>query len=281
VILAEILFELIAERPVVGRYAVGWCALEHGQMARGLRHYRRCLNAGRAGANLTDTFAGEINPFVGPLRGVIPVAFEIFESRNVGYIGRRQTSNRCDEVGCRESFSRLGLYVPTVHGLVVVSPGDTGVQEDISHQVEFSGDVAHITHDFRLFRIAFRPFPLFNQFLGKKVAIGVALRVTARARVAVPVPGTADVAGRIQHLDRKTEPVSQADELIQARKSGANDQCIEFGDRSGCRTALPTLYRIHALKPFTDGEETVSRLTDVAKFTACIACSVMGECACA
>src|SRR5258706_15150613 len=75
--------------------------------------------------------------------------------------------------------------------------------------------------------IALRPLPLPHQFIGERVAVGMAFRIAARTRVAVPVPGASDSRACLQQLDRKTQPIAQAKQLIKAGKPGANDHRIE------------------------------------------------------
>src|SRR6185503_5911806 len=81
------------------------------------------------------------------------------------------------------------------------------------------------------------PLPLLQQFLGEGIAVGPALRIEARAGIAVPVPGAADVGAGLEDLYAKAE-AAQAMELIEARHAGADDDDIGFhpamiGDR--CR----------------------------------------------
>jgi len=51
-------------------------ALEHGQMADGLGHFRDRLHAGRAGADHRDALALETNRFLRPVMGVAGLALE-------------------------------------------------------------------------------------------------------------------------------------------------------------------------------------------------------------
>jgi hypothetical protein len=58
-----------------------------------LGNHRRGLDAGGAGADHTDPFAGEVHPFMRPLPSVIPVSLKALEARNFGDIRRGQAAN--------------------------------------------------------------------------------------------------------------------------------------------------------------------------------------------
>ena len=69
---------------------------------------------------------------------------------------------------------------------------------DVAPQVEAVGDVLDVAQDLGLGRVALGPLPLLLELLGELVRVLHALDVAARARVAVPVPGAADVAARLE-----------------------------------------------------------------------------------
>ena len=61
---------------VARRDDVIWGALENGQMLRLLCDDGRCLDAGRAGPNLADSLAREIDAFMRPGTRMVPLASE-------------------------------------------------------------------------------------------------------------------------------------------------------------------------------------------------------------
>src|SRR5690348_7241969 len=73
------------------------------------------------------------------------------------------------------------------------------------------------------------PVPLVEQLLAEGVAVGIALRIEARARIAVPVPGAAHAAARFEDVRREAE-LAQAMELVEPRDAGANDDRVVLHD---------------------------------------------------
>ena len=65
---------------VARRDAVVCGALENGQMLRLLGDNGCCLDAGRAGPNLADSLAREIDAFMRPSAGVVPPAPEVLQA---------------------------------------------------------------------------------------------------------------------------------------------------------------------------------------------------------
>src|SRR5262249_48306022 len=55
--------------------------------------------------------------------------------------------------------------------------------------------------------------------------VGPALRIEARAGIAVPVPRASDAAARLEHPHRDPE-LAQAMELVHAREAGADDDDV-------------------------------------------------------
>src|SRR3546814_4374563 len=94
----------------------------------------------------------------------------------------------------RYPLAAVGAHVPAAGALVEGGAGDARVEGDVAAQVETVGDMAGIAEDFGLARETLGPVPLLLQVLGEGIRILHALHVAARAGIAVPVPGAADVA---------------------------------------------------------------------------------------
>src|ERR1700722_4813670 len=77
--------------------------------------------------------------------------------------------------------------------------GDPCIELYIATQIEAIGDVIRISQDFRLRGEQLAPAPLLLQFRRERVGILHALDVTARARIAVPVPGSAYTAAGLEY----------------------------------------------------------------------------------
>src|SRR3954468_1060721 len=89
----DVAFEFRRQRGIAGRDAIVRCALKNSEMGGRLGDHWRGLDTGGAGADLTDSFAGEIHPFMRPLSSVVPASGETLEPRNFRHIRRRQTTD--------------------------------------------------------------------------------------------------------------------------------------------------------------------------------------------
>ena len=96
---------------------------------------------------------------------------------------------------------------------------------DVTPQVELVGDIVTIAQGFRLAGKMLGPFPFLQQFLRKGIAIGIAFGIEARAGIAIPVPGAADIGASLEHTDAQAQ-LTQPVELIHARQPGADDDGV-------------------------------------------------------
>src|SRR5262249_39807528 len=101
---------------------------------------------------------------------------------------------------------------------------------------------------FRLRREVLRPVPLFEQLLAEGVAVGVALGVEAAARIAVPVPRTADPGAGLEDADLLAQ-LTQTVELVEAGDAGADDDRVEGQGLHCTGTACPGPRRVPRLRP--------------------------------
>src|SRR5262245_35287067 len=69
------------------------------------------------------------------------------------------------------------------------------------------------------------PFPFLEQLLREGIAIAIAFGIEARAGIAIPVPGAADIGAGLEHTDAQAE-LAQPVELVHARQAGANDDGV-------------------------------------------------------
>ena len=98
---------------------------------------------------------------------------------------------------------------------------DLGVELHVFAQVEFVGDMVEVAQIFGLTGKPFLPVPLVEQFPREGITVGVAFGVETRARIAVPVPGPAEVGGAVQHRGVHPE-VGQPLDLVDAGHARAN-----------------------------------------------------------
>ena len=92
-------------------------------------------------------------------------------------------------------------------------------------QVEPVGDVVRVLEDLGLRRVALGPLPLLLELVGELVRVLHALDVAARARIAVPVPGAAHAAARLEHARREPEP-AQPVQHVHAGEARADDHDV-------------------------------------------------------
>src|SRR3954469_4995547 len=115
-----------------------------------------------------------------------------------------------------------GFDPPAVRILVIDRGADAPVEADVAAQIESIGDEVEIAAGLRLGGEFLRPVPFVDQFLRPAVGIAVALRIEARAGIAVPVPGPADAVGSLEGADRQAQ-LADAVQRVEAGDAGADD----------------------------------------------------------
>jgi hypothetical protein len=87
--------------------------------------------------------------------------------------------------------------------------------QDVAPQIEALGDMFDVPKDFRLRRIALASGPFLLELLVEGKRVVEAFDVAARAGVAIPVPGTADVVAGFEHWGRQAR-LAGAVQLVEA-----------------------------------------------------------------
>src|SRR6185312_6239447 len=121
---------------------------------------------------------------------------------------------------------------PALLGFVKARLGDAGIEDDVAAEIEAIGNVVGIGEDFGLRRIFLRPVPLLIQFLREGEGVLHALDVAARARIAIPVPGTADAAAGFKYPCLQAQS-AQPVQHVHAGKSGADHDSVIAGSNFG------------------------------------------------
>ena len=103
---------LLADLGVVQWRAPLGGALEHGQMAGGLGHFRDGLHAGRAGADHRDALALEAHRFLRPVMGVAGLALEGRDAGDGRHGRRREHADGGDQEACGVAPAVLQGDVP-------------------------------------------------------------------------------------------------------------------------------------------------------------------------
>ena len=103
-----------------------------------------------------------------------------------------------------------------------MSGGYPGAELYVSAQIEAFRHVLNVAKYFGLSGVLFGPLPLLLQLIGELIGILHAFHVTARAGIAVPVPGTAHVVTRLEDSGAEAQ-LSSLVEHIESGESGSND----------------------------------------------------------
>src|SRR5450631_43044 len=174
------------------------------------------LDRGRSGADHADALAGEIDPFMRPVTGVIDLALEIGEALDIRHPRIRQAAGGEHDMFCRDGLAVGSGDLPYIGALVENSPIDAGVELDIATEIKTVGDVIGVLQDLGLRRVALAPVPILLQLVRERIGILHALDIAACAGIAIPVPGTADIAALLVDLDGQ----SQSAQFVQHVHSG-------------------------------------------------------------
>ena len=183
------------------------------------------LHAGRAGADHGDALAGEIDGLLRPSRGVEGGPPEIVAPLDPRQRRRRQRSNRGNQESRAELAAVLQGNAPAPRALIVSRRRHPAAKLDIAAQVELVGDIIEVAQRLRLTGEMLGPLPFLQQLLRERIAIGIALRIEARAGIAIPVPGAADIGASLEYPHAKTL-FAQPVELVQARHARADDDGV-------------------------------------------------------
>ena len=186
------------------------------------------LDGRRTGADNSDALSGEIHALMRPIAGVVGLALEAVQAREVRHPCGGQAAGRHHAVTARDD--RSPRSVRTVQRCSVSSKrrSVTRVSNcDVAAQVEPVGDVVGIAQDFGLSGEQFAPLPVLLQLRRERIGILHALDVTACARVAVPVPGAADACSRLEH-DRRHAEATHAMQHVHAGEAGPDDDHVNL-----------------------------------------------------
>ena len=105
-------------RAVYRRHTEIRSPLKHEKMFCLLGDDRDHLDPRRAGADHADAPPREVNAFLRPQPGVVPIAFEALQSWEVRYARQREVTRRHDAEGGLENLTVGGHNLPLIRGLV-------------------------------------------------------------------------------------------------------------------------------------------------------------------
>ena len=130
---------------------------------------------------------------MGPGVGLHPAPGVIFQPGNFRCLGQRKTADGRQQIARAHFIAAISAHYPLVRCLVESAVHDPGIEGIVPAQVEAVGNVIGILENLGLGGEALTPLPLGQQFGRERIGIVEALHIAARAGIAVPEPGAADV----------------------------------------------------------------------------------------
>src|ERR1051325_10790288 len=179
------------------------------------------------GADDADALAGEINPFLRPAMGMAGLPLEGVDAGNVWHGGRRKNADRSDQKPRSVATAVFQRDFPAAAVFMVVGRGDAAVELDVTAQIQLVGDKVQIALSLGLGSEVLAPIPFVEQLLRKGIAVSPAFGIETRARIAVPVPGPADIAAGLEGTHAQSElppPV----ELVEAGDARTDYDRVEI-----------------------------------------------------
>ncbi|MNZ75863.1 hypothetical protein D3C78_943510 [compost metagenome] len=214
-------------RGVMRRQAVAGGTLEYGQMRGLLGQDRDHLDAGGTGADHGHALAGEVDFFMRPVGGVVDLALEVSNTLDIRVLRHGKTAGSHYIVTGGNDLAALGTNFPELAVILVVCRDDASVELDITAKVELVSQTLGIAEDLRLAGETLAPVPLLLQLLGEGAGVVHAFHVAAQARVAVPVPGAANL--RTCFINARLEPkLACAVKHEHTGPTGADDSDIDL-----------------------------------------------------
>ena len=156
-----------------------------------------------------------------PAAGEIDLAFKVLDAVDLRRLWRGEAAGGHDVMATRDFCAIVGRDLPARGRLVPFRRGDLGAEADIAPEVVAIGDEAEVAQDFRLGGVFLGPRPGRLEFRIERIAVIDGLDVAARAGIAVPVPGAADVIGFLQQHCGKA-CLAQAMQEIETGETGAD-----------------------------------------------------------
>src|SRR5262245_54300822 len=191
------------------------------------------LDRRRAGSNHRDALVTELVQIpvgvsarvaVVPTTGVKGVPFVTVDPGNSGQLGPVQGTVGHHHVASAQEVITIGADQPPALFLAPSDLPDQGLKEGAAVQIVLFADAARVREDFRREGIL-----LFRQVssLLEQRQINVRLDVALRARIAVPVPGAAEVAALLDDAKVLNARLAQACAREQTAEAAADDHNLQ------------------------------------------------------
>ena len=125
--------------------------------------YRNRLYPRGASPDHANAFALKRNRLLRPAAGVVALTGKIVESREVGFVGRREGADCADQKLSRDTLASAGLNCPALYRFVITGVAYPGLKLDVAAQVEPVGDVLKVVQYLLLAWLGLGPVPLPHQ----------------------------------------------------------------------------------------------------------------------
>ena len=176
-------------------------------MLRTACEMRHALHRRRTGADDADCLAGQLVQPAGtvsariliiPATGMEGVARKRLDARNTRQFGPVQWAVGHHDILCREAVAMICVHLPAAMILVPVHGRDFRAEQGLVIEAVVPRDPLRMFEDFR------RAGVLLHRHVAgllQQRQVDVAFDVACRARIAVPVPGAAEIAALLHHAD--------------------------------------------------------------------------------
>jgi hypothetical protein len=201
-------------------------ALEHDEFSRVLCELGDHLQARGARADDAHALAAKLfevraGVVVIPAARVEGVSRESVDAADAGELRLSEGAGRSNHIPCAEYIASIGLDEPLGIVLLPCERGGAGLEEGVVVQPVMIGDAHGMLTDLLTRRVS-----LCRHIAGllEQGHVDVRLDVASDARVAVPVPGAADVARLVHQAHVVDARLAQERTGLQAAEAGADDE---------------------------------------------------------
>ena len=227
----------VGRGPLVAHVDGGRGALEDVQLADDLGQLGDGLHGGGAGADDADPLAVQVDVVV-PARGVERLALERLHALDAGQLRAGEDAVGQDHEPGPHGVTAVGVDGPAAALLVPLGLLDGGVEEAVVVEAELLGHLLAVLEDLEARRELHRR-DVLHLLQQREVAVG--LDVAGDARVAVPVPGAADVAALLAEAHVVEPGLAELVPEQQAGEAGADHEDVALvGERLALDRAAPS-----------------------------------------
>ncbi len=211
---------LIGGGALVAHVDGGWRALEDVEFADDLGEFGNRLHRRGAGADDADALTLQVDVVV-PAGGVEGLALERPHPFDARQLGRGQDAVGEDDEARPHRIAAVGPDDPAPGRLVPGGLLDRGVEQAVFVEAEHVGEPLTVFEDLET-RGEFHRRDIARLLEERQVAVG--LHIAGDARIAVPVPGAADVAALLAETDVLEAGVAQLVPEQQTGEAAAHHQ---------------------------------------------------------